>query len=343
MKIFELEFIILSYVRKARARLRKAFQKKELSAYLILRYLSILVITFNIFVYSSPVPPKSKSSQMALGEILSQETKAQTPKIPAPQRVPGSADFETFLGKSAMILDATTSAVLYEKNSQEKLAPASLTKMMTTLVVLDYRKLSDEVTVSENCTKPDGARVGFTKGQNFTVESLLYALLLPSASDAACALSETLPLPGPEASPSARFVSAMNKKAGQFGIKDTAFKNSVGLDDTGHYSTAADLLVLSRKFMEREEVRKIVSTYRHKILTVDGKVSFDLKNTNELLSTASGFIGIKTGSTPNALGCLSFLYEGDGRQIIGVILGSTDRFGDARNLVNWVFKSYEWK
>ena len=215
MKIFDLEFLILSSVRKFRARIRKAFQKKQLSGYLILRYLSIFVIAFNIFISPSPTSGKPKNSQTGVGAVLSQETKLQTPKIKPPQRVPGSTDFDAFLGKSALILDATTSAVLYEKNSQEKLAPASLTKMMTTLVVLDYRKISDEVKVSENCTKSDGAKVGFTKDQNFTVESLLYALLLPSASDAACALSETLPLPGPEASPSARFVVAMNKKAEQ--------------------------------------------------------------------------------------------------------------------------------
>ena len=95
--------------------------------------------------------------------------------------------------------------------------------------------------------------------------------------------------------------------------------------------------------MEKEEVRNIVATAHKKITTVDGKLAFDLKNTNELLSSTSGFLGIKTGSTPNALGCLSFLYEKDGRQIIGVILGSTDRFADAKNLVNWIFKSYEWK
>jgi D-alanyl-D-alanine carboxypeptidase (penicillin-binding protein 5/6) len=343
MKIFDLEFYLLSSVRKVRARVRQAFQKKQLSGYLFLRYLSVFVIAFNIFISNTPPASKPMNSRANAGVVLSQETKAETTSMPVPQRIPGTAGFDGFLGRSALVLDATTSAVLYEKDPTVKLPPASLTKMMTSLVVLDYRKLTDEVRVSEGCTKSDGAKVGFVAGQDFTVESLLYALLLPSASDAACALSETLPLPGPEASPSARFVAAMNKKAQQLGLKDTIYKNSVGLDEVEHYSTAADLLILSKKFMETEDVGKIVAYDHKKITTVDGRVSFDLKNTNELLSAASGFYGIKTGYTPKALGCLSFLYKRDARQIIGVILGSSDRFADAKNLVRWVFESYEWR
>lgn len=351
MKIFDLEYLILSSVRRARARVRKAFLKKQLSGSLILRYLSISIIAFNIFVASAPqsLPRPSRN-----GLILSQETKAEAPKIPTPQRIAGSPDFDKFLGKAALVLDATTSAVLYEKNSLENQPPASLTKLMTSLIVLDGKKLTDEVSISPECTQTQGTKVGFLAGQTFTVESLLYALLLPSASDAACALSASLPLPAqaglpnPQASPSAEFVRSMNTKALQMGLNYTVFANSVGLDDDGQYSTATDLLTLSRKFMENPEAQKMVNTVHKRITTVDGKTSFDLRNTNELLGAASGFKGIKTGTTPNAAGCLAFLYERDGRQLIGVILGSPlepedSRFTDARNLVDWVFKSYEWK
>ena len=348
MKIFDLEYLILSSVRHVRARVRKAFIKKQVSTYLFLRYLSIFIIAYNIFISNSPSLPKPQPAKANSGLVLSQETKADVPKIPTPRRILGSPDFEKLLGKSALVLDATTSAVLYEKGSSTKLPPASLTKMMTSLVVLDYKNLSDEVRISLDCTKSDGAKVGFSEGQTFTVESLLYALLLPSASDAACSLSTSLPLPGPEASPSARFINAMGKKALEIGLKGSAFTNPVGLDDGRIYSTAADLLTLSKKFMENTELQKIVNTVSKKITSLDGKASFNLKNTNELLLRESGFKGIKTGTTPNALGCLAFIYERDGHKVIGVVLGSPltpqdGRFADAKNLVDWIFKSYEWK
>lgn len=337
MKIFDLEYWVLSSVRKAKARLRKAFLKKELSSFLILRYLSVFVIAFNIFT-SSGVTAPSKAVSVPKGLVLSQEVRAEPPKIPQPIRTT-AVDFDKFLGKAALVVDATTSAVLFEKNSQQKLPPASLTKLMTSLVVLDRDRLGDTVKISKNCTQVEGVKAGLTQGQKFTVESLLFALLLPSASDAACALSEL----SPESSSSAKFVGEMNKKASEFGLVGTNFTNPVGLDDPKHFSTAKDLLTLSQSFLLDKDLGAIAGTYQQKITTVDGGQSFSLKNTNELLALNIGFKGIKTGATPNALGCLAFLYEKDGHQILGIILGSTDRFADARNLVDWIFKSYQWR
>lgn len=338
MKIFDLEYWIFSSGRKVKARVTKAFQRKELSSFLILRYLSIFIIAFNIFSSSSAVSP-SKAVSSNNGVVLSQEVKAEPPKIPQPVKNPGAVDFNQFLGKSALVVDATTSAVLFERNSQEKLPPASLTKLVTSLVVLKEKNLNDTVKISKECAQVDGLKVGFKPGQNFTVNSLLYALLLPSASDAACALSEL----SPEASSSAKFVEGMNAKAQDLALASTHFTNPVGLDDPNHFSTAKDLLVISRMFLDDQNLSAMVNTVQQKITTVDGKDSFGLKNTNELLTIDPGFKGIKTGSTPKALGCLAFLYEKDGHQILGVILGSNDRFLDAQNLVKWVFANYQWQ
>lgn len=338
MKIFDLEYLLQSLIRRARARVRKAFLKKELSSFLILRYLSLFVIAFNIF-NSSGLPAPSKAVVVQKGVVLSQEIKAAPVKILQPVRLPTATDFDKFLAKAAIVVDATTSAVLFEKNSDQKLPPASLTKMMTSLVVLDKANQDDVVQISKDCTQVDGVKVGFVPGQKFTVKSLLYALLLPSAADAACALSEL----SPESSSSAKFVGWMNKKASDLSLTGTNFINPVGLDDSHHFSTARDLLTLSKTFLLNQDLSQIAGTVQQRITTADDQQSFSLKNTNELLTPDSGFKGIKTGSTPNALGCLAFLYEKDGHQILGVILGSSDRFTDARNLVDWVFKNYRWQ
>lgn len=338
MKIFDLEYWILSSIRKAKARVRKAFQKKELSSFLILRYLSLFIIAFNIFASSGvTIPSKTVSTQK--GIVLSQEVKAEPVKTPQPVRVSTAVDFDKFLGKAALVVDATTSAVLFEKNSQQKLPPASLTKIMTSLVALGEHNLTDTVKISKDCTQVDGVKVGFVSGQNFSVSSLLYALLLPSASDAACALSQL----SPESSSSAKFVSEMNKKTADLGLLQTHFTNPVGLDDPNHFSTAKDLLTLSQAFLLNKDLSAMAGTYQRKITTVDGQQSFGLKNTNELLALDTGFKGLKTGSLSKDYGCLAFLYEKDGHQILGVILGSPDRFADARNLVAWIFSSYKWE
>lgn len=137
----------------------------------------------------------------------------------------------------------------------------------------------------------------------------------------------------------------MKARALALGLTDTNFVNASGLDGANgdHFSTAADLMVLLRETLKYPQLRQIVSRPGQKISDATGTFVFDLKNTNELLARDPGFRGVKTGYTPKALGCLAFAYERDGRLILGVILGSPDRFTDAQNLVKWVFESYKWE
>ncbi|MCL5003720.1 MAG: D-alanyl-D-alanine carboxypeptidase [Patescibacteria group bacterium] len=346
MKVFELEYLIGQSLRKTRGRFKKSLQRKEITFTTVLRFLSLAVIFFNIFFTGTAAPSASKSSEG--GSVLSQTVTAAPPlEIVKPVRISESQDFTSLLGKAALVEDATSSAVLYEKNADEKLPPASLTKMMTALLTFKNADLSREVAVSPECTDPvnlgaSALRIGLKAGQRFTVRSLLYALLLPSAADAACVLSENTM---PQATTSAQFVTFMNGEAKTLGLSDTHFGNPSGVDDSNddNYSTARDLLKLTRTDLAYPEFRRITETPQETITAVGGAQSFSLITTNELLPLNIGFDGIKTGYTDKALGCLAFLYNRDGHEIIGVVLGSSDRFADARNLVDWVFRSYLWQ
>lgn len=331
MKIAELRYSVWFNLRKLRV-----WFKNNLTPAFLLRYGAVLVIALNIFFTRTPEFLKTKFGLPK--SLVNSKLTAQTP---TPRRINAQGPGPEFLGKAALVVEATSSSILYQKNAAEKLPPASLTKLMTALLILENTNLSQATTISQDCTQVDGIKIGLKPGQRFTVESLLKALLLPSAADAACALGEVLE--GSEASPSAKFVQKMNERAKSLGLLNTHFTNSVGLDDEQNFSTAADLLSLTEQDLKFSEFAQIVALPNHKISSLDGSTFFDLKNTNELLAKDKGFKGIKTGQTPKALGCLIFLYERDGHRILGVILGSSDRFLDAQNLVKWVFENYKWE
>lgn len=338
MKIFDLEYQFFLSLRKIRV-----WAKRQITPAVVLRTLSVAVIAFNIFFTNGPVASKSHkvSTPVETGVVLSQTTVAA--KIPAPIRISSNLPDLKFQGKAALVLDATTSAVLFEKESQEKLPPASLTKLLTALLTLEKGELDRQATVTSACARVEGVKAGFEAGQRFTIKDYLKALLLPSAADAACLLAETNE--AGQASPSARFVEEMNQKALAVGLTRSHFTNATGLDgaDGEHYSTVSDLLKLVREDLKYPTFREIVSQKEEKIKSVDGLASFDLKNTNELLAKDPGFKGVKTGYTSKALGCLAFLYEKEGHEVIGVILGSPERFADAQNLVAWIFENYRWE
>lgn len=340
MTFFKVEYKFFQSLRKTRVWL-----KKEFTGQVAVRYLSVAVIAINIFFNNLPTKDglvdSSKSQVSSPGAVLSQT--AVIARVPQPIRTGPADSLPVFLGRAALVIDATSSAVLFEKNSQEKLPPASLTKLMTALIILENKPLDQVVTISDSCTKVNGLKAGFLPGQKFTIDQVLKALLLPSAADAACALAESVETG--ESSPSARFVEKMNQRAQALGLAQTNFTNQAGLDGPNgdHYSTAADLLVLVDWDLKHEKFKEIVGQTAAKIISLDGTQVLNLKNTNELLGRDFSFKGIKTGYTEKALGCLVFLYEKDGHQILGVILGSPDRFLDAQNLVKWVFETYKWE
>jgi len=246
----------------------------------------------------------------------------------SPHRLPDSPEASISV-QAAFVIDGETNTVLYEKNPDQQLPMASLTKIMTALVVLGNFSLDEVLTVPDVCANLPPSKIGLAAGQTLTVEDLLYGMLVVSGSDAACALSHHF---------NGDFLALMNQKAEELDLKQTHFENEVGFDgeNGNHLSTARDLVKLSQIALQNGVFRKIVGT---KEVTLGG---FLLTSTNELLFTLPGTTGIKTGHTPEANGCLAVSYERNGHEIIGVILGSDDRFREMQDILNWIFKAYRW-
>jgi len=239
---------------------------------------------------------------------------------------------------SAIVMDAETGKVLFAKNAKEDLAIASITKIMTGLVVLRFStNLNETIVASDNATKTEGSRMYLMTGERMSVENLLRGMLIDSANDAAVALAEgTL---GSET----RFVEEMNKYSGELGLKDTHFTNVYGADDPKHYSNAEDLARLTSYALQNETFRSIVSTAQITVADVSGKFSHKLQNTNKLIGKYLNVIGVKTGTTVEAGASLVVAAKGDSGQIVvAVLLNSPERFNEGKTLLDWALKAYTW-
>ncbi|MBQ7377226.1 MAG: D-alanyl-D-alanine carboxypeptidase [Clostridia bacterium] len=242
--------------------------------------------------------------------------------------------------KSAFLMDYTTGTVLYEQNADERLPLASVTKIMTLLLVMEAIQdgrlsLNETVTVSEHAASMGGSQIFLEPGEKMSVEDLLKSVVISSANDAACALAEHI------AGSEEAFVSAMNQKAKMLGMNDTNFENTNGLDDTAteHYSSARDIAVMSRALMAHPKILEYSSIWMDTIR--DG--AFGLSNTNRLIRFYPGATGLKTGSTEKAKFCISATALRNGMHLIAVVMGAETR--DIRNaetkkLLDYGFANY---
>lgn len=234
--------------------------------------------------------------------------------------------------KAALVVDKKTNKILFTHNTEEQLAPASTTKLMTALVALDLFEMEEELKVPGLCTTVVGSRAGFREGEIVSVEDLLKALLVSSSGDAACVLATS-------STSITEFVELMNEKAQEFGMTNTVFTNPIGLDgvDGSHHSTAYDLYLLSKTAMSNSFIKDMV---RIKEVEINpGKIY----NTNKLLWEIPNTVGIKTGTTAAAGEVLIYEYKDDIKELIIIVMGSADRFSDTRNLLNWAQKSFVWE
>lgn len=237
--------------------------------------------------------------------------------------------------KGAMAIDLPSGMTLYAKDENLPLWPASTTKLMTALVALDQFSLDTILTVGTPIK--DGRIMDLQGGEKITLESLLYGLLVHSANDAAFVIADNYP-GGSEA-----FMTAMNKKASDLNLDNTHFVNPAGFDDNKQYSTAKDLARLSIFAMKNKTIAKIVSTPAITVHDVDFKFFHPLTTVNKLLGIIPGVAGVKTGWTENAKENLINLTIRDGKQILTVVLGSDDRFGETQTLTNWVYNNFTWQ
>ncbi|MFA6305179.1 MAG: D-alanyl-D-alanine carboxypeptidase family protein [Candidatus Gracilibacteria bacterium] len=239
--------------------------------------------------------------------------------------------------KSAIAIDNETGAVLYEKNADEKLPIASITKLMTILVILDENELSDTVTVSSNASSAGGSTMFLRAGEKIAVENLIYGALIGSSNDAAVALAEY------NAGSASTFVEKMNKKAKSLNLTNTHFSTASGLGDTDNYSSARDLSHLAQQVYKNKFIQHAAQLKEIEVLSTDGSITHKIKTTNDLLGGYLKVKGLKTGTTDAAGQCLVTIAENDaGHEITTVLLHSPDRFTEAKVLIDWVFRAFNW-
>lgn len=247
--------------------------------------------------------------------------------------------------KAAVLMDAVSGEVLFAQNAHKKLPPASVTKVMTMLLILEgcdsgKIRLSDTVTISERAASMGGSQMYMEPGEQHTVEELLKGVAMVSANDGCVALAEHL------AGSVEMFVEQMNKRAAELGMKDSHFVNTNGLPVANHYTSAYDIAVMSRALIAFPETAQWFTKWQDTIkVGLPGKEKeFGLTNTNKLIKQYPGAIGIKTGFTQGAGYCLSGAAERDGTRLIGVILGCTTsniRFAEIKRLLDYGFSNYE--
>lgn len=260
--------------------------------------------------------------------------------LSVPARCYAAVDAEQVSAKSAILMCMDTGDILYEKNADERLSPASVTKIMTILLVaeaLDSGKinLTDQVTASKTAESKGGSQIWLEIGEQMSVDDLLKAVIVASANDACTALGEYI------AGSDLAFVKMMNDRAKQLGLKDTNFENCTGLDDEikNHYSSAHDLAVIACEVMRHDVVKNYTTIWLDYLR--DGKT--ELNNTNKLVNTYDGITGLKTGTTSAAGFCLCATASRDGMNLVAVVLGSKtseERFASATYLLDTGFANY---
>lgn len=235
--------------------------------------------------------------------------------------------------KGAILLEASSGRVLYEKNADARMEQASTTKIMTAILAIESGGLDRTVTVSNRAARSEGSSLNLKEGETLPLIELLYGLMLQSGNDAAVAIAEAL------GGSVEAFVERMNEKASLLGLSGTHFANPNGLHDPEHYTTARDLAALSRYAMQNDTFRTIVSTVSHATENCD--VQRFLRNKNRLLREYDGATGIKTGYTKAAGKCLAFSAKRDNMELIGAVLNAPRMWDDAEAMLEYGFSTYE--
>ena len=244
--------------------------------------------------------------------------------------------------KSAILVEASTGKILFEKNADEKLHPASMTKMMSMLLIIEaiengVIKWDQIVTVSENASSMGGSQILLETGEKMSVRDLFKGVAIASGNDAVVALAETV------AGSVNNFVSMMNNRAKELGLTNTNFKNPHGLDDANHYSSSRDMMLIARELVKHEEVLKYTKIYEDYLReNTDRKIW--LVNTNRFVRFYDGVDGLKTGYTEDAGYCMTATASKDGMRVIAVVMGeetSKIRNQEVSEMLDYAFAQYK--
>lgn len=244
--------------------------------------------------------------------------------------------------KSAVLIERDTGKVLYNKNSNERLAPASMTKIMTMLLIMEALdkgkiKMSDKVRTSEHAASMGGSQIFLEPSEEMTVKEMLKGIAIASGNDASVAMAEFIS--GSEE----EFVKKMNKKAKELGLKNTSFKNPTGLTEEGHYSSAYDMAIMAKELLKYESITKFTGTYEDYLRENTDK-KFWLVNTNRLIKFYPGVDGVKTGYTGEAKYCLTASAKKGNMRAIAVVFGAStpkERNAQVTKMLDFAFSQYE--
>lgn len=254
---------------------------------------------------------------------------------PIPQQEETYVAPAAMTAQSILVMDVDSHTSMYAKNEHVKRPIASVTKLMTAAIILEENDPSALVTVSPAAAGTEGSTMNLVSGEQITVRDLLKGLLVNSGNDAAYALAEY------NAGSVEAFVEKMNLSAEQLGMINTHYKNPTGLDASGAYSTAHDQALLAAHLLGDDSIRAITSTQSQELVSASG-VTHQLTSTNLLLGQM-GIKGMKTGRTESAGECLIVLAETPGgHEVLSVVLGSQNRFGDTKILIDWIYRAFSW-
>lgn len=263
----------------------------------------------------------------------------EKPASPAPQSA-GTADLAPS-ARSAILMDADSGTIVYEKNSHAKLPPASITKVMTMLLIMEAIdqgriKLTDKVPTSEYAASMGGSQIFLEPGEQMTVDEMLKGIAMASGNDASVAMAEKI------AGTESAFVDMMNKRAGELGLKNTHFMNCNGLPASEHYTSAHDIAVMSRELLKHNEITKYTGAYQD-YLRKSSEKPFWLVNTNKLVRFYTGADGLKTGFTNEAKFCLTATAHRDNLRVIAVVMGEPNtktRNAEVSQMLDYSFAQY---
>lgn len=299
------------------------------------------LIATALLVLSTALPlPALQQAQRALSQQAAASSKLVSSKIPVSASYVARPAANTKGGlnikaESALAVDTAAGVTLYQKSPDKHLPIASITKVMTALVILHNHALDETVTVPNLPAQELGSQaMGIKAGEQFKLSEALHGMLTYSANDMAQALARW------DSGSEEAFVAKMNDQAKLWGMSSTHYVDATGLSSQGSYSSARDLITLGSIALNSNFFRQVVSQPRYSVSTLSDK-RYLVTTTNHILGSG-GVVGIKTGYTLEAGQCLLSLTQRGGHEIMAVVLNSPDRFGETQNLNNWVFNTYNW-
>jgi len=287
-----------------------------------------LILVLNLFW----LPSISHWSTYGLDQSISKNQISQF-QIPSTPVIKLVTKPET-TAQNYILVDVVTNKILTSKNSEDKVYPASTTKLVTALTALNIYPLDEVITIDEEYS--EGQNMGLKLNEKITVKSLVSALLVYSANDAAYTLAKHHPqgLNG--------FVKQMNLLVQKYNLKNTNFVNVDGLQNENHYSTVYDLSQIGRIAVQNNILKDTVKNQQLTVSNIDGSIQHYLTSTDELLKTTPEIEGLKTGWTPEAKGCFVGLINLNGHYLISVVAQSDDRFQDTKNILDWAKQNVFW-